>query len=122
MKNIFIYLLILIFTISCSKKSTISQAEPFENTLISVKNYNIILFKNSFSERIQNEKIDSLTWSEKLKVAEERLELAFTELNPDDFSYEFDEKESVLIIKHKTYQPFSMKIVLENGKWKLDEH
>ena len=122
LKKKFIYLLILIFTIGCSKKPIIAQAEPFENTLISVNNNSIALFKNSFSERVHNEKTDSLTWHERLKVAEERLQLEFGELNPNDFSYEFDEKESILIVKHKTNEPFHLTVVLENGDWKLDEH
>ncbi len=122
MKNKPLYLLILILVISCSNNSIIPQAEPFENTLISIKNNSINLFKNSFSERVLNEDSDSLTWNERLKVAESRMESEFGELNPNDFSYEFEENKSILIVKHKTKEPFRMKVVMENGYWKLDEH
>ena len=127
MKNITLkikiyYILILVFAISCSNNQIIPQAEPFENTLISINNDSTNLFKNSFSERIHNEKTDSLNWNEKLKVAKKRMESAFDKLNPNDFSYEFDKKKSRLIVIHKTYQPFSMKVIFENGKWRLDEH
>ena len=117
-----LYLFILTFALGCFNKPIIPQAEPFENTLISIKNNSIELFKESFSERIHNEKTDSLSWKEKLKVAEKTLKLEFGELSPNDFSYEFDVKGSTLIITHKTEEPFRMKVVMENGTWKLDEH
>jgi hypothetical protein len=122
LKNKILYLLLIILAIGCSNNSIIPQAEPFENTLISIKNNSTNLFKNSFSERVHNEDNDSLTWNERLKVAESRMELEFGELNPNDFSYEFEEKESILIVTHKTNEPFRMKVVMENGDWKLDEH
>lgn len=122
MKSFLVCLLLIIFAVSCSNESLILQAEPFENTLIAIKNDSTDLFKNCFSERIHNEKINSQTWNEKLKMAKKRMEAAFNELNPNDFSYKFDRKKSLLIVIHKTYHPFSMKVIFENEKWRLDEH
>lgn len=122
MKNKTFYLLLLILVIGCSQRPIIPQADPFENILVSIKNNSTNLFKNSFSERVHNEDNDNLTWAERLKVTKNRMELEFGELNPSDFSYDFDKKKSKLIVRHKTNEPFRMKVVMENGNWKLDEH
>lgn len=122
MKNKILNLLLLILVIGCSNNPIIPQAEPFENLLVSINKNSAILFKKSFSERVHNEDNDSLTWNERLEIAKSRMEMKFGELNPKDFSFEFDEKESMLIITQKTNNPFRMKVVLENGDWKLDEH
>jgi hypothetical protein len=122
LKNKILNLLVLILLIGCSNNSIIPQAEPFESILISVKNNSTKKFKNSFTERIHNENNDTLTWNERLKVTESKMKQEFGELNPNDFSYDFDKKKSQLIIKHKTNEPFRMKIIKENGNWKFDEH
>lgn len=121
-KNKIIYLILWILAIGCYNNSIIPQAKPFENILISIKNNSTNLFKSSFSERVHNEVNDSLTWNERLKAAKSKMELEFGALNPNHFSYEFEKKESILIIIHKTNEPFRMKVVMENGNWKLDEH
>ncbi len=116
------YFLILATLVGCSNKPMVPQTKPFENFLISVKEDSTDLFKNSFSERIHNENNDTLTWDERLIVTKDKLKMEYVDVNPKDFSFEFDKYESDLIIMHKSSEPFRMKVIMENGSWKLDEH
>lgn len=117
-----IYSILLIMIMACSKKPNIAQAVPFENLVIAIKTDSTSLFSKSFSLRVHNENNDTLNWNERMFAAKEVFKSEYTELNTDDFTYEFDNKYSKLIVKHKMNDPFKLKVVFENGEWKLDEH
>ena len=124
MKKILPIVIILTFSNLCfSQKPTIEQSSPFEKLLTAIQKDSSELFKSAFSSRIiTDENSNTKTWDDRLEIAQERFTDKFGEFELSDFTYNFNKKESKLVIFYKTEEIVQMKVIKENGNWKLDEH
>jgi hypothetical protein len=119
------YLIIAILTTLssfnvCAQSTHIEQSTPFENVLTSMKSDSSSLFMSCFSERIVDGEDDAQVWSSRLDEGKEKFKKRFGDFEVADFSYEFKIEESKLVIYFKKERQFEMKVVQENGVWKLD--
>lgn len=110
----------MLFSLS-AQSSHIAQSSPFENVLLSLKSDSVDLFMNAFSKRIVNGEYNKETWIPRLNEGKGKFSEYFGTFQLSDFSYEFDEKESKLIIFFRREEKFRMSVIKENEVWKLDE-
>lgn len=99
----------------------ITQSTPFENILLAMKTDSIPLFLSAFSNRIIDGENDKLVWKKRLNEGKEKFRIQFDNFQLKDFTFEYDEKESKLIIYFKGKEVMRMKVIKEDEKWKLDE-
>ena len=121
MKKLY-FLIIAIGFASCASSKQIPQAQPFASVLKAIDNNSEILFKNAFSTKVQMDKKDTLSWNERLSKAREKFKSKFNNYTSKDFSFGFSQLDSKLIVNFKGNEMFRMKVLQENGDWKLDEH
>ena len=122
MKFILIATLTILSTFNLSAQSKhVEQSTPFENVLTSMKSGSSSLFKSCFSERIIDGEEDEQVWMSRLEEGKEKFGERFGDFEVTDFSYEYEAKESKLVIYFKNKRQFAMKVVKENETWKLDE-
>jgi hypothetical protein len=99
----------------------IEQSTPFENVLTSMKSDSASLFMNCFSERIVDGEDDEKVWMSRLNEGKEKFEKRFGHFELTDFSYEYEATESKLVIYYKSEKQVKMRVVNQDGIWKLDE-
>ena len=120
MKHLMITILMITSSFNLFAQSKhIEQSIPFENVLTSLKSDSSSLFMNCFSKRIINGEEDENVWMSRLNEGKEKFEKRFGQFQLIDFSYKYEKSESKLIIYYKNEEQFKMRVVKENGTWKL---
>jgi len=76
---------------------------------------------NSFSEKIVDGMDDEAVWMSRLNEGKEKFDNRFGDFELTDFSYQYEAAESKLVIYYKNEAQFKIRVVNENGIWKLDE-
>jgi len=114
--------LVFITTQYIGQKKYIKQSEPFENVLSAFENDSVEQLKNSFCQNILDDKLEKSTWKERLIEGEKRFSDRFGDLNSSHFTFDFDKKNSLLILYYKGEENIQLKVIKESGHWKLAEH
>ena len=112
---------ILLSTQAMAQKKSIKQSKPFQNVLLSLQTESVSLFVESFTDRIVGDEKDSQVWLDRIKEGHEKMTQRFGNYELSDFTYKFDKEKSKLVIFYKGEEQFKMKVIKEDGKWKLDE-
>ena len=111
-----------------AQKKHIDQSEPFENVLLAMKTDSISLFKSVFSKSIKNDDDDDddddddENWKAKLNEGQEKFKEKFGDYKIKSFSYVFNEQDMLLIVYFKKKKISGIRVIKENGVWKLDQH
>ncbi len=103
------------------QQNHIAQSTPFENVIISMNADSVELFMNTYSKAIIAGEDDIKIWQGRLNTGKERLKNRFGDFQLSDFTFDFDQEESELIIYFKQEERMMMGVIKENGVWKLDE-
>lgn len=99
----------------------IEQSTPFENVLLALKTDSVDLFVDSFSDRIIDGENDELVWISRLNEVKEKFKERFGSYERSDFSYDYEEEKSKLIIYYKSEEQIGLRVIKEGGVWKLDD-
>ena len=111
----------LLSTNLMAQQNHIAQSTPFENVIVSVNADSVELFMNTYSKGIIAGEDDIKIWQDRLNTGKERLKKRFGDFQLSDFTFDFDQEESKLIIYFKGEEQMRIGVVEEDGVWKLDE-
>lgn len=120
MKIILSVLLIVLSSFGLlSQQKHIEQSTPFENVLLSLKTDSASLFMNSFSKEIRKGETDLKIWLSRLNEGKEKFKKRMGDYIISEFSYKYEEEESVLVVFYKNEELLEMAVIYEDG-WKLN--
>jgi hypothetical protein len=98
------------------------QAAPFLDLLRAAKTSDVIGFKAAYAKRIREDASQS-DWQKNVSEARDNLKKAFGDYEARDFAFTYagDASKGVLSIAHKKDKPLALKVIAEDGDWKIDE-
>ena len=103
------------------------QALPVKQQFFAVETGNVQLFKNSYADKIQKRIMcEHKSWEEVLKLYRKAMNNAFPQFKASDFDYEYrevDKEFGVVMLKYKDklVKGAEMRVVFQNGEWKVAE-
>lgn len=109
------------------EKAPFPQALPVKQQLFAVETGDVELFKSCYADKIQKRIMSEYkSWDEVFKLYREAMTNAFPGFRAMDFGYEYREVDSrfgVVMLKYKgaRVQVAEMRVVLQNGNWKVAE-
>jgi hypothetical protein len=104
----------------------IPQAEPVIQQFKAVIKGDIEMLMDSYSKQLQERITKKHTWQEVLTIYREAMSKELGDYSMTDFSYSYRESDSNrgsvrISFKGKSLQGGNKRVVLENGKWKVNE-
>lgn len=105
------------------KKEKLSpEAAPLIAVLKAVKVADAAAFKNAYSQRIREDKMQG-DWEQNISMAQANLKKMFGEYNLTDFSFTFagDKQTGKVSLSHKGQAAVTLAVIKEGDEWKLDE-
>ena len=117
------YIYIVTLLVLCGNlyaKDKIKQSVPFMNMLKAAEQSNIKKFKSSYSKRIREDKEQS-DWQANILEAKKNVKKMFGDIKDDNFTFKFDKEKSKLEVFYNGKSIFKIKVIQENGTWKLNE-
>jgi hypothetical protein len=98
------------------------QARPVAMLMVAVREQDARLFQSAFSSRMQAH-IAKHGWQKSLRGYAEVFRAEFGEYRPEDFTYAFsgDDAAGVVAVTFKGRKLSGMRVVKEEGRWKVDE-
>ena len=117
------YIYILTMFVLCGSlyaEEKIKQAIPFVNMLRAAEESDVEGFKYCYSKRIREDQVQS-DWKANIIEATQKIRELFGNIRYEDFSFEFVKESSKLEVFYNGISMFKIKVIQENGTWKLDE-
>ena len=118
-----IYIYIAMLLVSCGSiyaKDKIKQSIPFMNMLKAAEQSDIKKFKFSYSKQIRENKQQN-DWQANIAEAKKNIKKLFGDIKDDNFTFKFDKEKSKLKVFYKEELVCQIKVIQENGIWKLNE-
>ena len=117
------YIYIAILLVLCGNlyaKDKIKQSIPFMNMLKAAEQSDIKKFKFSYSKQIRENK-EQNNWQANIAEAKKNIKKMFGDIKDDNFTFKFDKEKSKLKVFYNEKSIFKIKVIQENGIWKLNE-
>jgi hypothetical protein len=119
---VFLFGIVSLETTAAQKDKSPQEAAPIIAVLKAIKESDIKAFRNAYCERIREDK-DQGDWEKNLKEAQGNLKKLYGDYDLKEFAFSFDgdADKGKVSITHKGNKSVALRVIKEDGEWKVNE-